>query len=221
MTPSALLLLTARLRKLRRVSVDARPAGARRLARDARRGCAAFAALAARWTARINLVGALDRAATSGTRHVARLRPAPRPSRPPGAATWADLGAGGGFPGIVIAILAARRAGPRVTLVESDARKCAFLRTAARELALDVAVLDARVEAAAPLGGRRGLGPRAARRSTGSCRWSRATSRPAARRSCPRAATGRPRWTPPAPAAGPSGSTRDPRPPTPRRASSS
>jgi 16S rRNA (guanine527-N7)-methyltransferase len=39
-----------------------------------------------------------------------------------------DMGAGAGFPGLVLAILGV----PEVHLVESDARKCAFLREAAR-----------------------------------------------------------------------------------------
>jgi 16S rRNA (guanine527-N7)-methyltransferase len=52
----------------------------------------------------------------------------------------------------VLAALAAERGAPRVTLIESDGRKCAFLRTAARELGLDVTVLDQRVEEAPPLG---------------------------------------------------------------------
>ena len=49
--------------------------------------------------------------------------------------TVADLGSGGGLPGIVIAIYNLQAAPQRTTvLVESDARKCAFLRTCIREL---------------------------------------------------------------------------------------
>ena len=58
---------------------------------------------------------------------------------------------GGGDPRVDVAGL--ERAGdgsPRVTLVESDARKCAFLRTAVRELSLDVDILDQRAEEAEP-----------------------------------------------------------------------
>ena len=45
------------------------------------------------------------------------------------AARHADLGSGGGFPGLVLAIMMAERVTPPVTrLVESDQRKCAFLR---------------------------------------------------------------------------------------------
>jgi 16S rRNA (guanine527-N7)-methyltransferase len=57
----------------------------------------------------------------------------------------ADLGAGGGFPGLALAI-ALPDAG--VALVESVARKCAFLEAAVRALGLDNAkVVNARAEA--------------------------------------------------------------------------
>jgi 16S rRNA (guanine527-N7)-methyltransferase len=57
----------------------------------------------------------------------------------------ADVGAGGGFPGLVLAIAVP---GARVALVESVERKCAFLRRAAAALALsNVAVVNARAEA--------------------------------------------------------------------------
>ena len=61
---------------------------------------------------------------------------------------WIDIGSGGGLPGVVIAVLA-RELQPelRVTLVESDQRKAVFLRTAVRELGLNVAVNASRVEA--------------------------------------------------------------------------
>ena len=66
---------------------------------------------------------------------------------PPGARHWADLGAGGGFPGIVIAVLA-RETSPelRVTLVEADSRKATFLRQAAQALELEVSVINDRIE---------------------------------------------------------------------------
>lgn len=60
---------------------------------------------------------------------------------------WADFGSGGGFPGIVVAIIAKAEAPEaRITLVESDARKCAFLREAARQLSLNVKVFNERIE---------------------------------------------------------------------------
>ena len=62
------------------------------------------------------------------------------------------MGSGGGFPGIVVAILA-QGAGTEheITLVESDQRKAVFLRTAIRELALDAKVLSERIENLPPL----------------------------------------------------------------------
>lgn len=45
----------------------------------------------------------------------------------PTAKTWLDLGTGAGFPGLVVAILAANQGTLRMHLVESTAKKCAFL----------------------------------------------------------------------------------------------
>ncbi|SNX69862.1 16S rRNA m(7)G-527 methyltransferase [Cereibacter ovatus] len=60
---------------------------------------------------------------------------------------WLDLGSGSGFPGVVLAILAHQRAPEaRFTLVESDQRKAAFLRTACHSLGLNAQVLAARIE---------------------------------------------------------------------------
>jgi 16S rRNA (guanine527-N7)-methyltransferase len=49
----------------------------------------------------------------------------------PDARIWVDLGSGGGFPGIVLACVAADRGG-HVHLVERNAKKAAFLREALR-----------------------------------------------------------------------------------------
>jgi 16S rRNA (guanine527-N7)-methyltransferase len=64
---------------------------------------------------------------------------------------WVDIGSGGGFPGIVIAILASSEAPDlSVTLIESDQRKSAFLRSAARECGVPVTVISRRIEQADP-----------------------------------------------------------------------
>ena len=68
---------------------------------------------------------------------------------PAEAKTWVDLGSGAGFPGLVVATLLAEKAQTKVTLVESDSRKAAFLREAAREMAVPVDILPMRIEAAA------------------------------------------------------------------------
>jgi 16S rRNA (guanine527-N7)-methyltransferase len=64
----------------------------------------------------------------------------------PKANRWLDLGSGGGFPGIVLAIVLAPMPGARVHLVESDRRKCAFLRTAIRETGAVAKVHEGRIE---------------------------------------------------------------------------
>jgi 16S rRNA (guanine527-N7)-methyltransferase len=70
---------------------------------------------------------------------------------PGSAGYWLDLGTGGGFPGLVIAILA-RELKPdlRVGLVESDQRKAAFLREAARLCEARAEVFAERAERLAP-----------------------------------------------------------------------
>jgi 16S rRNA (guanine527-N7)-methyltransferase len=65
----------------------------------------------------------------------------------PDAIRWLDLGSGGGFPGIVIAVLLADQLGAKVHLVESDRRKCAFLRTAVRETGAPAEIHEGRIEA--------------------------------------------------------------------------
>jgi 16S rRNA (guanine527-N7)-methyltransferase len=64
---------------------------------------------------------------------------------------WLDVGAGGGFPGLVCAILAEERApGMTFTFVESDKRKCAFLSTVVRETGVSAAIVSQRIEALSP-----------------------------------------------------------------------
>jgi len=60
---------------------------------------------------------------------------------------WVDLGSGGGFPALVLAIMA-KEVSPKTcfTLVESDIRKCIFLRTIIRDLGLNATVITARIE---------------------------------------------------------------------------
>ncbi|KPP86526.1 MAG: 16S rRNA (guanine(527)-N(7))-methyltransferase RsmG [Rhodobacteraceae bacterium HLUCCO07] len=65
---------------------------------------------------------------------------------------WADLGTGGGFPGLVIAICAKDLGFPqKVTLVESDKRKATFLRAVLREVGVAGTVIPARIEGIPPL----------------------------------------------------------------------
>ena len=68
------------------------------------------------------------------------------PLAPPDATKWVDLGSGAGFPGMVVAILAADRPDFRVTLIESSNRKCSFLREVARKTGAPVDILCMRIE---------------------------------------------------------------------------
>jgi 16S rRNA (guanine527-N7)-methyltransferase len=67
----------------------------------------------------------------------------------PDARTWVDLGSGAGFPGLVLAIAGAER-GLKVHLVESNSRKCAFLRQIARLTEVSATVHEARLETVIP-----------------------------------------------------------------------
>jgi len=110
-----------------------------------------FAALVTKWTPKINLI-AKGSVLDIWDRHiidsVQLYRFAPKAYE-----KWADLGSGGGFPGIILAILAKeKQPNAHFTLIESDQRKSTFLRTAARELRLSITVIAERIEQTAPLG---------------------------------------------------------------------
>jgi 16S rRNA (guanine527-N7)-methyltransferase len=108
-----------------------------------------FEDLVQKWTPRINLVSA-NSLPDLWNRHIvdsAQLYAL----APEKAGQWLDLGSGGGFPGLVVAILAdADHRRIDFTLVESDQRKAAFLRAAARETGVSVTVRTDRIEALAP-----------------------------------------------------------------------
>jgi 16S rRNA (guanine527-N7)-methyltransferase len=105
-----------------------------------------YAALLADWQKRMNLVGPAT-LPDIWARHFADSAQLTRII--PANASWLDMGAGGGFPGLV---LAAMNWG-RFVLVESIAKKCRFLETVTQELALqDVTILNARVEQLPTLG---------------------------------------------------------------------
>jgi 16S rRNA (guanine527-N7)-methyltransferase len=102
-----------------------------------------YAALLAQWQPRINLV-ANTTLPEIWHRHMADSAQlvAIAPEKP---GTWLDLGSGAGFPGLVIAIML-RDNGIRVSLVESDRRKCAFLAEVARQTGTPVEIHTARIE---------------------------------------------------------------------------
>jgi len=104
----------------------------------------AYAELLRRWSGTINLVGR-DTLPDLWRRHFldsAQLLG----FVPPAAGSLVDLGSGAGFPGLVLAILGA----PGVELIESDARRAAFLREVARITKTRIAIHTARVEAVPP-----------------------------------------------------------------------
>jgi 16S rRNA (guanine527-N7)-methyltransferase len=69
----------------------------------------------------------------------------------PNIETWADLGSGAGFPGMVLAICLKERPGARVHLIESDQRKASFLRAVSRETGAPAEIHLGRVESVLPL----------------------------------------------------------------------
>lgn len=110
----------------------------------------AYEALLRKWNAKINLVSrtTLDDIWSRHFLDSAQLYAL----APAGARHWADLGSGGGFPGLVAAVLAAGEGRDlTMTLVESDQRKAAFLAAAGRELGLKLDVRAERIERLPPL----------------------------------------------------------------------
>lgn len=102
-----------------------------------------------KWNQAINLVSRSTQADgwTRHTRDSAQVLALA--SESPG--LWVDFGTGGGFPGLVVAILLAERAPAcRVRLVESDLRKATFLREAARTCGISVDVVTERAESLSP-----------------------------------------------------------------------
>src|SRR5882724_10177370 len=89
-----------------------------------------FAALFLKWSRSINLV-APSTVKDLWDRHIADsaqiFQLCPEPIH------WVDLGSGGGFPGIVTAILLAEVGDGRVDLIESNQKKAAFLRVCLME----------------------------------------------------------------------------------------
>lgn len=65
---------------------------------------------------------------------------------PESACSWVDLGSGGGFPGLVVAILLRDRSNFKMHLVESDQRKGIFMREVIRATGAPAEVHTARIE---------------------------------------------------------------------------
>lgn len=108
-----------------------------------------FSELLAKWTKKINLISR-DSQSDIWERHIldsAQLFPLIQGD----SRHYLDIGSGGGLPGIVLAVLFLEKMpDAQITLVESDQRKCAFLRTACRELGIDATIKTSRIEAIPP-----------------------------------------------------------------------
>ncbi len=106
-----------------------------------------YEALLRQWQRTINLVApsTLD---TVWSRHFANsaqlLAHAPADAK-----QFLDVGSGAGFPGLVLAVMLADRPGAKVTLIESDTRKAAFLAEVARKTGAPVDIRPERIEKAA------------------------------------------------------------------------
>lgn len=99
-----------------------------------------YADLLEKWNRRINLVGrgTIDDLWRRHMLDSAQLLPL----IPDSTGSLADLGSGAGFPGLVLAICGVKN----VHLIESDRKKCAFLREVARETGAPVTIHNRRIE---------------------------------------------------------------------------
>jgi 16S rRNA (guanine527-N7)-methyltransferase len=104
-----------------------------------------YVGLLSKWRKTINLIS--ERTFSEiWTRHIADS--AQIHFLAPHALTWIDMGSGAGFPGLVLAVQLAKQPGASVHLIESDQRKAAFLREAARATGAPAHIHNVRVEAA-------------------------------------------------------------------------
>ena len=120
------------------------------VSRETKERLESFHGLLLKWNPRINLVSE-STLKDAWTRHfedsiqITRIM-----DQPP--KLWLDIGSGGGFPGLVVAIVL-HEVSPTtdVILMEADQRKCVFLRTVIRETGLQSKVVSARIEKAPPM----------------------------------------------------------------------
>ena len=103
-----------------------------------------FVTLLLLWQGKTNLV-ALSTLETLWTRHIGDSLQLIELA--PTVGTWVDLGSGGGFPGLVIALAGQGRS---VHLVDSNMKKCAFLRTVLADVGVSATVHARRIEDVPP-----------------------------------------------------------------------
>ena len=127
------------------------------VSRETEQRLEAYVALLGTWSERINLVSRHDLAAIWPRHIIDSLQLAPL--IPLGLSHAIDFGSGAGFPGLILAIAT----GIQFHLIESDQRKSAFLREAARITAAPAIIHPIRIETAklapAPLITARALAP--------------------------------------------------------------
>ena len=120
---------------------------ARKIDSDLEARLGTFEDILHKWQPKMNLV-APSTLKSIRTRHIEDSLQVPDIA--PQARRWIDLGSGGGFPGIVTALRLRGEAGAVVHLVESDHRKCSFLREVSRETQAPVEVHRGRIEEVLP-----------------------------------------------------------------------
>ncbi|HHL33384.1 MAG TPA: 16S rRNA (guanine(527)-N(7))-methyltransferase RsmG [Desulfobulbaceae bacterium] len=118
--------------------------GFQNVSRETRQRLEVFISLLSKWNSRMNLVGSGEISRLKD-RHIADSLQLLK-YIPSGATSFLDMGSGAGFPGLILAMALQERKEARFTLVESNARKCAFLREAARLTDIRVQVLNRRLE---------------------------------------------------------------------------
>jgi 16S rRNA (guanine527-N7)-methyltransferase len=134
--------LSAQLAENRREALRLLP-----VSRETEQRLAAYVDLLARWRKTTNLI-AESTYPSIWTRHIADS--AQLLALAPAARRWVDMGSGAGFPGLVIAIQLADAPGAVVHCIESDQRKCAFLREAVHATGAAATIHPLRVEAIDP-----------------------------------------------------------------------
>jgi 16S rRNA (guanine527-N7)-methyltransferase len=102
-----------------------------------------------KWASQINLIGpsTLDHFWQRHVLDCAQLLPLTKP----GLKRFADFGTGAGLPGLILArLLADKAADSEGILIESSAKRCGFLREAARTLGVSVAIVQEKIEVVTP-----------------------------------------------------------------------
>ena len=122
------------------------------VSRETRHALEIYEATLLKWQKAVNLVGPSTLKDVWHRHFLDSAQLAPLiPTRPDGAPTVIlDIGSGGGFPGLVLAVLAATGAlrAPAITvhLVDANTRKCAFLKEVARTTGAQAAIHRSRIE---------------------------------------------------------------------------